>query len=34
MPRIKQTSRYTYEAALDLGATQLYAFYKTAFPES
>ena len=28
LPKLNQTNRYTYEAALDLGATQMYAFYK------
>ena len=30
---MKQTNRSTYEAALDLGATPLYAFYKVTWPE-
>lgn len=33
MPKLKQTSRYTYEAALDLGATPFYAFRKTILPD-
>ena len=33
MPKLRQTSRYTYEAALDLGATPFYAFYKTTLPD-
>ncbi len=33
MPKLKQTSRYTYEAALDLGATPAYAFFKVVFPD-
>lgn len=33
MPKLKQTSRYTYEAALDLGATPVYAFFKVVFPD-
>ncbi|TGX97161.1 extracellular solute-binding protein [Hominisplanchenecus murintestinalis] len=33
MPRLKQTNRHTYEAALDLGASPLYAFFKVIFPD-
>lgn len=33
MPRLKQTSRSAYEAALDLGASPIYAFYKVVFPD-
>ncbi|MBQ8804309.1 MAG: extracellular solute-binding protein [Tyzzerella sp.] len=33
MPKLKQTSKYTYEAALDLGASPLYAFFKVVFPD-
>ena len=33
MPKLKQTNRRTYEAALDLGATPLYAFYKVVLPD-
>lgn len=33
MPKMRQTSRATYEAALDLGATPLYAFWKVTFPD-
>lgn len=33
MPKLRQTSRQTYEAALDLGATPLYAFFKVVFPD-
>lgn len=33
LPRLRQTSRYTYEAALDLGATPLYAFFKIIWPQ-
>lgn len=33
MPRLKQTSKSTYEAALDLGASPLYAFFKVVFPD-
>ena len=33
MPRIKNMNFYVYEAALDLGATPVYAFYKTVLPE-
>ena len=30
---MKQTNKYTYEAALDLGASPLYAFFKVVFPD-
>ena len=33
LPKLQQANRYTYEAALDLGATPLYAFYKVTWPE-
>lgn len=33
MPRIKQLNKSTYEAALDLGATHLQAFFKVVFPD-
>ena len=33
MPRVKSLNFYVYEAALDLGATPLYAFRKTMLPE-
>lgn len=33
MPRLKQTSKNTYEAALDLGASPLYAFIRVVFPD-
>lgn len=33
MPRIKQLNSSTYEAALDLGANPLYAFYKVVLPD-
>ncbi|MCI5649307.1 MAG: extracellular solute-binding protein [Fusicatenibacter sp.] len=33
MPKLKQTSKTTYEAALDLGASPLYAFWKIVFPD-
>lgn len=33
MPRMKQLNPNTYEAALDLGATHLYAFFKVIFPD-
>lgn len=33
MPKLKQTNRNTYEAALDLGASPLYAFYKVILPD-
>jgi len=33
MPKLKQTNRNTYEAALDLGASPIYAFYKVILPD-
>ena len=33
MPKLKQTDRTTYEAALDLGATPVRAFFKVVFPD-
>lgn len=33
MPKLKQTSKHTYEAALDLGASPVYAFFKVVFPD-
>lgn len=33
MPKLKQTEKSVYEAALDLGATPVYAFFKTIFPD-
>ncbi len=33
LPKLKQANRYTYEAALDLGASPLYAFFKVTWPE-
>ncbi len=33
LPKLKQRSRTTYEAALDLGATPLYAFFKITWPQ-
>lgn len=33
MPKLKQTSKYTYEAAMDLGASPLQAFFKVIFPD-
>ncbi len=33
MPKLKQTNVSTYEAALDLGASPLYAFFKVVFPD-
>lgn len=33
MPKLKQTSRYTYEAAMDLGASPIQAFFKVIFPD-
>ena len=32
-PKLKQTNRYTYEAALDLGAHPLKAFFNVVFPD-
>ena len=32
-PKLKQTNRYTYEAALDLGASPVKAFFKVVFPD-
>ena len=32
-PKLKQTNRYTYEAALDLGAPPVKAFFKVVFPD-
>lgn len=34
MPKLKQTNKSTYEAALDLGASPLYAFWKVIFRTS
>lgn len=33
MPKLRQTNRNTYEAALDLGASPVYAFYKVILPD-
>lgn len=33
MPKLKQTSKNTYEAALDLGASPVYAFFKVVLPD-
>lgn len=33
MPKFKQINSSTYEAALDLGASPVYAFFKVVFPE-
>ncbi len=33
MPKLKQTNKSTYEAALDLGASPLYAFFKVILPD-
>ena len=33
MPRFRELNPHTYEAALDLGANPVYAFWKTVFPE-
>ena len=33
LPKLKQSSRTAYEAALDLGATPSYAFYKIIWPQ-
>ena len=34
MPKLKQTNKRTYEAALDLGASPLYAFVKVVLPDT
>jgi spermidine/putrescine transport system permease protein len=33
MPKLKQLNKNTYEAALDLGASKSYAFFKVVFPD-
>ena len=33
MPKFKQLQNHTYEAALDLGATPVYAFFKIVLPD-
>lgn len=33
MPKLKQTNKYTYEAAMDLGAGPVRAFFKVVFPD-
>ena len=33
LPKLNQTSKYTYEAALDLGAKPVYAFFRIIWPE-
>ncbi|WP_369523667.1 extracellular solute-binding protein [Lactonifactor longoviformis] len=33
MPKLRQTNKRTYEAALDLGASPVYAFFKVVFPD-
>ncbi len=33
MPKLKQLNKSTYEAALDLGASRSYAFYKVVLPD-
>jgi Spermidine/putrescine-binding periplasmic protein len=33
MPKLKQTNKSTYDAALDLGASPIFAFYKVVFPD-
>ncbi len=33
MPRMRSLNPYTYEAAMDLGASPLYAFFKVIFPD-
>lgn len=33
MPRVRQLNPHTYEAALDLGATHMQAFFKVIFPD-
>lgn len=32
-PKLKQTNHYTYEAAMDLGASPVKAFFKVVFPD-
>lgn len=33
LPKLRQTNHSVYEAALDLGATPIYAFFKVIFPD-
>ncbi len=33
LPRLKQLNPHTYEAALDLGASHFYAFFRVVFPD-
>ena len=33
MPKLKQTDKSTFEAAQDLGASPVYAFFKVVFPD-
>ena len=33
MPKLKQTNKSTYEAAMDLGASPIYAIFKVVFPD-
>lgn len=33
LPKLSQTNKHTYEAALDLGASPVYAFFKVVFPD-
>ncbi len=33
LPKLRQTSKYTYEAAMDLGAGPVEAFFKVVFPD-
>lgn len=33
MPKLKQTNKNVYEAAMDLGASPVYAFFKVVFPD-
>ena len=33
MPKLKQTNKSVYEAAMDLGASTVYAFFKVVFPD-
>ena len=33
MPKLRQTNKYTYEAAMDLGAGPIKAFFKVVFPD-
>lgn len=33
MPKLRQTNRSTYEAAMDLGASPMHAFFRVVFPD-